>query len=63
MVFIKDQQENKDCHYQAHVWFSNHSHQCGCFGTKKAAEQWAYWLQKKIVTGDLFKATRGTKTL
>lgn len=56
MLYIKDQKKSHDCHYQAHVWFRNHSHQCGCFSHRKAAEQWAHWLQKKIVTEDLFRA-------
>ena len=56
MLFVREQQESRDCLYQAHVWFSNHSHQCGCFTTRKAAERWAEWLQKSIVTRDLFKA-------
>ncbi|OIO70599.1 MAG: hypothetical protein AUJ57_08300 [Zetaproteobacteria bacterium CG1_02_53_45] len=55
MVFIRDQKDNSDCHYQAHVWFSNHSFQCGCFDNKKAAEKWANWLQKRIVTADMIK--------
>ncbi|GAV19272.1 hypothetical protein MMIC_P0205 [Mariprofundus micogutta] len=53
MKYIRDQIANEDCRYEAHVWFNNHSHQCGCFGNKKAAEHWADWLQKKIVTQDL----------
>jgi len=56
MLFVREQQENKNCLYQAHVWFNKHSHQCGCFTTRKAAEHWANWLQKVIVTRDLFKA-------
>jgi len=60
MVFIKDQNESRDCHYQAHVWLSNHSHQCGCFAIKSAAERWAYALQKQIVTRDLFKVIHKT---
>ncbi len=56
MVFIRDQKENSDCHYEAHVWLDNHSRQCGCFAVKADAEKWAYWLQKRIVTGDLFRA-------
>jgi len=55
MVFIRDQKENSDCHFQANVWFRNHSLQCGCFDSKKAAEKWAYWLQKRIVTEDMIK--------
>jgi len=57
MVFIKNQKENSNCQYQAHVWMENHSHQCGCFAIKAAAERWANWLQREIVTKDLFKVT------
>jgi len=58
MVFIKEQKENHNCYYKAHVWFhKNHSIQCGCFTMKEAAEKWAYWLEKRILTDDLFKAT------
>ncbi|NWF37254.1 hypothetical protein [Mariprofundus sp. KV] len=56
MLFVREQKENRSCLYQAHVWFTEHSHQCGCFTTLKAAEHWANWLQKEIVTRDLFKA-------
>ena len=57
MVFIKEQKESRNCYYQAHVWFGKkHSHQCGCFVLKEAAEKWAYWLEKRILTDDLFKA-------
>jgi len=56
MMYIKNQKRNCDCLYQAHVWFSNHSHQFACFSDKMAAEGWAGWLQKKIVTDDMIKA-------
>jgi len=56
MVLIKEQKERRSCYYQAHVWLMKHSHQCGCFMTKKAAEKWAFWLEKRIVTDDIFRA-------
>jgi len=58
MMFIKDQQDKPNCSYQAHVWFKNHSHQCACFMTKKAAELWAKVLHKRIVTADVLKELR-----
>jgi len=56
MKFIKDQKDSCDCLFQAHVWFSNRSHQFACFNDKKAAESWANWLQKRIVTEEMIKA-------
>ena len=56
MMYIKDQKNSCDCLFQAHVWFRNHSHQFACFRDKAAAESWANWLQKKIVTDDMIKA-------
>lgn len=56
MLYIRNQEQSHDCRYQAHVWFSNHSHQCGCFALRESAEKWAHWLEKKIVTEDLFRA-------
>ncbi len=58
MVFIKEDNESQKCYYKAHVWFKNHSLQCGCFSQKKAAEKWAQWLEKRIITDDLFKGRR-----
>lgn len=55
MLFIREQLESLNCHYQAHVWFTRRSHQCGCFATRKTAKHWADWLQQEIVTRDLFK--------
>ncbi|OIO72380.1 MAG: hypothetical protein CO186_12760 [Zetaproteobacteria bacterium CG_4_9_14_3_um_filter_49_83] len=56
MIYVKDQQDECDCYFQAHVRINHHPHQWGCFASKIEAEQWAYWLQKKIITRDLFDA-------
>jgi len=58
MMFIKDQKNNSRCYYQAHVWFDKHSHQCGCFAVRAAAEQWAQWLHRRMATDDLLKGVR-----
>jgi len=55
MIFIKDQKENCNCLYKAHVWLDKHSLQSGCFSNRESAERWADWLQRKIVAADLFR--------
>jgi len=58
LLFIKEDKESQSCYYQAHVWFKNHSLQCGCFSNIKAAEKWANWLHKRITTDDLLKISK-----
>jgi len=55
MVFIKNQKENCNCLYKAHVWLEKHALQSGCFSNRESAEHWADWLQRKIVGDDLFR--------
>jgi len=60
MVHIDEQQDKPNCLFQAHVWFSNHSHQCGCFATIAAARRWAGRLHDRIIAIDTVKAMRRT---
>jgi len=56
MLFVKEQKENCNCLYKAHVWLEKHSIQAACFGDRVSAEFWANWLHKRIVSDDLFRA-------
>jgi len=58
MLLIKNQKDNCNCLYKAHVWLDKHSIQSGCFTTKESAEQWAEWLHRKVVTSDMFRKIR-----
>ena len=55
MLFVKEQKENCDCLFKAHVWLAKHSIQSACFNNLKSAEHWADWLHKRIVNDDLFR--------
>ena len=56
MLFVKEQKEQCNCLYKAHVWLKKHSIQSACFGDRESAEHWANWLQRRIVSDDLFRA-------
>ena len=58
MLFVKEQKEQCNCLYKAHVWLKKHSIQSACFGDRESAEQWANWLQRRIVSDDLFRGFR-----